>query len=92
MREIEFIKLKPGDIVYNPGHETDPWTVVVPYSRYNELLLLCGRHEVTSRGKRFWFTMSMLPDELCLNVAEHMGFRVGRIFNLLIWEKEETTP
>lgn len=91
MRQIEFVKLEPGDIVYNLGREDEPWTVVAPYLRHETFLLAYGRHELTARTRRLWFVMTMLPDKLCLELADCMDIRVGRIFDPLKWEKESSS-
>ncbi len=91
MRQMEFEKLKPGDIVYNPGREDEPWTVVGAYKKHETFLLVYGRYELTERTKRLWLIMAMLPDRLCLDIADFMDLRVGRIFDHLKWEKESKT-
>lgn len=88
MRQIEFEKLEPGDIVYNSGREDEPWTVVAPYLGYETFLLARGRYELTARTRRLWLIMAMLPDRLCLEIADSLDLRVGRIFDHLKWEKE----
>ncbi|MDP3697767.1 MAG: hypothetical protein Q8R55_07210 [Candidatus Taylorbacteria bacterium] len=88
MRQMEFEKLEPGDIVYNSGREDESWTVVAPYLRHETFLLAYGRHELTSQTRRLWLIMAMLPDRLCLELADYMDIRVGRIFDPLKWEKE----
>ncbi len=88
MREIEFKKLEPGDIVYNSGQKDDPWTVVSFFSRHDTFLLVQGRHEVSERTRRFWWIMTLLPDKLILDLAEHMDLRIGRIFDPQKWDKE----
>ena len=88
MREIEFRKLEVGDVVFNPGYENEPWTVVAPSKRHDTFLLLYGRHNLTPTDERLWLIMAMIPDKLCLEIADYRGVRVGRIFDPQKWSKE----
>ncbi len=88
MRQMEFDKLVAGDIIYNPDEENEPWTVAAYSMRHKTFLLLCGRHELSLAEKGRWLVMAMLPDELCLALADSMNFKVARIFNPAKWERQ----
>lgn len=88
MREIEFRQLKPGEVIFNTEYRDEPWTVVAPFKRYDTFLIVKGREEVSERTARLWLILTILPDRLILDLAEHMNLRVRRIFNPQKWEKE----
>lgn len=92
MREMEFLKLCPGDIVYDSGEPKQFWTIARFQPRYGTFLLVRGRCELTGWFTRlFWFVMAILPERNCLEIADSLDMRVVRIVNPANWAKEEKT-
>ena len=88
MRQIEFEKLRLGDIVYTPPMKDEPWTVTAYYPRHETFLLLSGRHKLTRRIRRLRSIVVRLPDRFILEIADQMDVRICRVFDPQKWEKE----
>ena len=61
MREMEFKRLVPGNIIQPLNKPEDPWTVVAWQSRKKTLLLSKGKQQLTMWYRIMWFVMAMLP-------------------------------
>jgi len=89
MREMEFKKLIPGDIIQPLNKPEDPWTVMVWQPRNKTFLLIQGRRQLTRWSKIIWFIMARLPDRECLAMTDSRDIRVARIIDPQNWEMEQ---